>query len=172
MGQSRRIVTQSELKRATALGWMEQHISSRGCVSYNFQDSASEGQPHSPVKVFWIITTLLSRYSYPLPFVIVPEALWAGFVISLLYSVIFGTFSFLIQTLAKVSEKMEEKMMPVTLVLFLSTLHMKGSCGPIFLGYHIFTRYIKQSHFFRVTDDWTSSTGLGFQFKSCLLFFV
>ena len=51
-------VTQSELKRTTALHWTEQRIFSGGCFHfYSFPDSAAEGQPHSPIEIFWVVMT-------------------------------------------------------------------------------------------------------------------
>lgn len=139
-------VPQSELKRPSASGWITQHIFSRGYILfYNVQACTSEGQPHSPVRIFWVVTTPLSCYSYLLPFVTGTKALWAGFVISLLYNVIFGTFPILIQTSAKVSGKMEERMMPMTWVLFLSTSRegkLLKCYGTVFPGFHIFNLYI------------------------------
>lgn len=108
---------------------------------YNFWDSALEGQQHSPVEVFWVVMTPISHYSYQLPFVIVTESLWVGFVMCLPDNVIFGTFSIHIQTWGKVSRKMEKMMIPVIPVLFLSTPHGGKSlscCGIVFLGFHMF----------------------------------
>ena len=51
------------------------HFFQEAASPLSFQGSAAGGQPHSPVRIVQIITTLLSCYSYQLPFVIVSEAL-------------------------------------------------------------------------------------------------